>query len=220
MAVCIVVCMIVGYLFGCIQTGYIVGRVNKIDIRDYGSGNSGTTNTLRTLGKTAAIITFLGDAVKGLVAVNLARYVIMPAFHVEGEAYLWLLTGFAVVLGHNFPFYLGFKGGKGIAATSGVALSLLLFPKHCWVFAVFGLITFASVTLISKYVSLGSLVFITLFLIEFLAFGAAGWLPLTGSAKLEAYGILICLTVLAYIRHRGNIGRLMHGTERKIGHKA
>ena len=220
MAVCNVVCMIVGYLFGCIQTGYIVGRVNKIDIRDYGSGNSGTTNTLRTLGKTAAIITFLGDAVKGLVAVNLARYVIMPAFHVEGEAYLWLLTGFAVVLGHNFPFYLGFKGGKGIAATSGVALSLLLFPKHCWVFAVFGLITFASVTLISKYVSLGSLVFITLFLIEFLAFGAAGWLPLTGSAKLEAYGILICLTVLAYIRHRGNIGRLMHGTEGKIGHKA
>ena len=77
MAVCIVVCMIVGYLFGCIQTGYIVGRVNKIDIRDYGSGNSGTTNTLRTLGKTAAIITFLGDAVKGLVAVNLARYVNM-----------------------------------------------------------------------------------------------------------------------------------------------
>lgn len=64
------------------------------------------------MGKTAAIITFLGDAVKGLVAVNLARYVIMPAFHVEGEAYLWLLTGFAVVLGHNFPFYLGFKGGK------------------------------------------------------------------------------------------------------------
>ena len=123
MAVCIVVCMIVGYLFGCIQTGYIVGRVNKIDIRDYGSGNSGTTNTLRTLGKTAAIITFLGDAVKGLVAVNLARYVIMPAFHVEGEAYLWLLTGFAVVLGHNFPFYMNFKGGKGIAASVGMLIA-------------------------------------------------------------------------------------------------
>lgn len=120
MAVCIVVCMIVGYLFGCIQTGYIVGRVNKIDIRDYGSGNSGTTNTLRTLGKTAAIITFLGDAVKGLVAVNLAEICDhCLAFHVEGEAYLWLLTGFAVVLGHNFPFYLGFKGGKGIADNWG-----------------------------------------------------------------------------------------------------
>ena len=77
---------------------------------------------LRTFGKDSSVITFLGDAVKGLVAVNLARYVIMPAFHVEGEAYLWLLTGFAVVLGHNFPFYLGFKGGKGIATTGGVIL--------------------------------------------------------------------------------------------------
>ncbi len=139
------------YLFGCIQTGYIVGRVNKIDIRDYGSGNSGTTNTLRTLGKTAAIITFLGDAVKGLVAVNLARYVIMPAFHVEGEAYLWLLTGFAVVLGHNFPFYLGFKGGKGIATTGGV-----IFAFH-WQLGLVCAAVFLIITAISKYVSLGSI---------------------------------------------------------------
>ena len=196
-----IICLVIGYLFGNIfQTGYWYGKFNHIDIREYGSGNAGTTNVMRTLGKKAGIITYLLDTFI--------------------EMLLFLYSGFGVVLGHNFPVYLKFKGGKGIAATSGVALSLLLFPKHCWVFAVFGLITFASVTLISKYVSLGSLVFITLFLIEFLVFGAAGWLPLTGSAKLEAYGILICLTVLAYIRHRGNIGRLMHGTERKIGHKA
>ena len=137
MVVCIVVCMIVGYLFGCIQTGYIVGRVNKIDIRDYGSGNSGTTNTLRTLGKTAAIITFLGDAAKGLVAVNLARYVIMPAFGVEGQAYLWLLTGFAVVLGHNFPFYMKFKGGKGIAVSFGVLLAFFPIWKPVLLLAFF-----------------------------------------------------------------------------------
>ena len=171
MAVCIVVCMIVGYLFGCIQTGYIVGRVNKIDIRDYGSGNSGTTNTLRTLGKTAAIITFLGDAVKGLVAVNLARYVIMPAFHVEGEAYLWLLTGFAVVLGHNFPFYLGFKGGKGIATSICMVLIIpfiLYFNNpHDW--------------------------------------------------KLVIVGCIF--TAMAIWRHRANIGRLMNGTENKLGQK-
>ena len=91
MMLCVVVCMIVGYLFGCFQTGYFVGRINKIDIRDYGSGNSGTTNTLRTLGKTAAIVTFLGDALKGLIAVNLARYVIIPAFGVKSQAVLWLL---------------------------------------------------------------------------------------------------------------------------------
>ena len=158
MAVCIVVCMIVGYLFGCIQTGYIVGRVNKIDIRDYGSGNSGTTNTLRTLGKTAAIITFLGDAVKGLVAVNLARYVIMPAFHVEGEAYLWLLTGFAVVLGHNFPFYMKFKGGKGIACTTGVILAF-----H-WQMAPLCIGLFIVVVLLTQYVSLGSILLVSVFL--------------------------------------------------------
>ena len=175
MVVCIVVCMIVGYLFGCIQTGYIVGRVNKIDIRDYGSGNSGTTNTLRTLGKTAAIITFLGDAAKGLVAVNLARYVIMPAFGVEGEAYLWLLTGFAVVLGHNFPFYLGFI-----------------------------------ITIISKYVSLGSICMVLI--IPFILYfnNPQDW-------KLVVVGCIF--TAMAIWRHRANIVRLMNGTENKLGQK-
>lgn len=82
MALCIAVCLIVGYFFGCFQTGYFVGRLNHIDIRDYGSGNSGTTNTLRTLGKGAAVVTFLGDAAKGLIAVNLARYIGSEERHV------------------------------------------------------------------------------------------------------------------------------------------
>ena len=213
------ICVLVGYVFGLIQTGYLYGKKNGVDLRKKGSGNAGTTNALRTMGWKAGGVTLLGDCFKCVAAVVVV-HMIYGKTHTDMMPLLSMYAGMGVVLGHNYPFYLNFKGGKGIAATSGVALSLLLFPKHCWVFAVFGLITFASVTLISKYVSLGSLVFITLFLIEFLAFGAAGWLPLTGSAKLEAYGILICLTVLAYIRHRGNIGRLMHGTERKIGHKA
>ena len=204
MAVCIVVCMIVGYLFGCIQTGYIVGRVNKIDIRDYGSGNSGTTNTLRTLGKTAAIITFLGDAVKGLVAVNLARYVIMPAFHVEGEAYLWLLTGFAVVLGHNFQLYLGFKGGKGIATTGGV-----IFAFH-WQLGLVCAAVFLIITAISKYVSLGSICMVLI--IPFILYfnNPHDW-------KLVIVGCIF--TAMAIWRHRANIGRLMNGTENKLGQK-
>ena len=193
-----IICLVIGYLFGNIfQTGYWYGKFNHIDIREYGSGNAGTTNVMRTLGKKAGIITYLLDTFKAVFAALAVHFLF--GRNSDIEMLLFLYSGFGVVLGHNFPVYLKFKGGKGIAATSGVALSLLLFPKHCWVFAVFGLITFV---------------------IEFLAFGAAGWLPLTGSAKLEAYGILICLTVLAYIRHRGNIGRLMHGTERKIGHKA
>ena len=213
------ICVLVGYVFGLIQTGYLYGKKNGVDLRKKGSGNAGTTNALRTMGWKAGGVTLLGDCFKCVAAVVVV-HMIYGKTHTDMMPLLSMYAGMGVVLGHNYPFYLKFKGGKGIAATSGVALSLLLFPNHCWVFGVFGLITFASVTLISKYVSLGSLVFITLFLIEFLAFGAAGWLPLTGSAKLEAYGILICLTVLAYIRHRGNIGRLMHGTERKIGHKA
>ena len=210
MVVCIVVCMIVGYLFGCIQTGYIVGRVNKIDIRDYGSGNSGTTNTLRTLGKTAAIITFLGDAAKGLVAVNLARYVIMPAFGVEGQAYLWLLTGFAVVLGHNFPFYLGFKGGKGIACTTGVILAF-----H-WQMAPLCIGLFIVVVLLTQYVSLGSILLVSVFFIELLLFGQTGHLPVADTYLPEIYVLGGIFTLMAIWRHRANIKRLLSGTENKL----
>ena len=121
MVLCVFLCLAMGYLLGCIQTGFIIGKINHIDIRDYGSGNSGTTNTLRTLGKTAALLTFLGDSSKGLIAVNIARYILIPQFGgMAHEATLWLVTGFAVVIGHNFPFYLHFKGGKGIATTGGV----------------------------------------------------------------------------------------------------
>ena len=210
MVVCIVVCMIVGYLFGCIQTGYIVGRVNKIDIRDYGSGNSGTTNTLRTLGKTAAIITFLGDAVKGLVAVNLARYVIMPAFHVEGEAYLWLLTGFAVVLGHNFPFYMNFKGGKGIAASVGM---LIAFD---WRLFFLCAVVFFTVFFLSHFVSLASLLAYFFFVVGVIASGQMGRYDVPASVLHEMYIVAFLLMLLAFWRHRANIKRLATGTENKI----
>mgnify|MGYP000417657130 CR=1 FL=1 len=214
-----VIYALIGYLSGSVLYAEVFCRIfgRKNAIEQSRDANPGTANAFLYGGFWCGICTLIFDMAKGFVPVY--AYVHMTQMNLAESNGLALVLA-APVAGHIFPVWHHFKGGKGIAATSGVALSLLLFPKHCWVFAVFGLITFASVTLISKYVSLGSLVFITLFLIEFLAFGAAGWLPLTGSAKLEAYGILICLTVLAYIRHRGNIGRLMHGTERKIGHKA
>ena len=214
-----VIYALIGYLSGSVLYAEVFCRIfgRKNAIEQSRDANPGTANAFLYGGFWCGICTLIFDMAKGFVPVY--AYVHMTQMNLAESNGLALVLA-APVAGHIFPVWHHFKGGKGIAATSGVALSLLLFPKHCWVFAVFGLITFASVTLISKYVSLGSLVFITLFLIEFLAFGAAGWLPLTGGAKLEAYGILICLTVLAYIRHRGNIGRLMHGTERKIGHKA
>ena len=94
---------------------------------------------------------------------------------------------------------------------------MLLFPKNCWVLSVLGLLTFAGVTYISKYVSLGSLVFIGLFFVEMVIYGIYGWLPLTGSSLYEGLVITFIITALAFIRHHGNIQRLINGTERKIG---
>ena len=100
-----------------------------------------------------------------------------------------------------------------------LVLSLLFYPANCWAFTVLGAVTFASVTYISKYVSLGSLVAISLWFIEFVIWGCAGWLPLEGNVLYESYGVVFVITLLAFIRHSGNIKRLINGTERKIGQK-
>lgn len=125
-------------------------------------------------------------------------------FSVEGEAYLWLLTGFAVVLGHNFPFYLGFKGGKGIATTGGV-----IFAFH-WQLGLVCAAVFLIITAISKYVSLGSICMVLI--IPFILYfnNPHDW-------KLVIVGCIF--TAMAIWRHRANIGRLMNGTENKLGQK-
>lgn len=122
-------------------------------------------------------------------------------------------------LDHNFPFYLKFKGGKGIAASSGVVISLMLFPKYCFMFTVFGIVFFALVARISRYVSLASLIGMAMFFVEFLIWGFLGWLPLNGTDLVEGTVIVFALAALAFIRHRSNIVRLVQGTERKIGEK-
>ena len=112
------ICLVVGYLFGMIQTAYIYGRLHGIDIREHGSGNAGTTNTLRVLGKKAGLVVFLGDLAKTIIPVLTVGFIIR-AYLPDYTDYVFLLrlyTGFGAILGHNFPFYLGFKGGKGIAA--------------------------------------------------------------------------------------------------------
>jgi glycerol-3-phosphate acyltransferase PlsY len=213
-----IVCLIIGYLFGNVfQTGYWYGKFHHIDIREHGSGNAGTTNITRTFGKKAGIITYLLDTFKAVFAALVVHFLFGK--NSDYEMLLFIYSGLGVVLGHNFPFYLKFKGGKGIAATSGVAFSLCLFPKYCWLFTIFGILSFSVVTLISKYVSLGSLVFISLFFIEFVVWNALGWLPLDSAAALEATVIIFLIAALAFVRHHGNINRLIHGTERKIGQK-
>lgn len=202
-----IICLVVGYLFGIIQTGFIYGKLMKIDIRQHGSGNAGATNALRTLGWRAGATTFIGDAVKSILAVLLIKAIF--ADH-DATRLLAMYTGLGVVLGHNYPFYLKFKGGKGIAASAGlmIAVDPLVFLP---VFIIF-LIIFLS----TKYVSLGSLVIMVVFAVEIIVFGQMGRYDLSQTQLYEMYAIAIILTVLGWWRHRANIQRLLKGTENKI----
>ena len=116
-----ILCLLTGYVFGLFQTGYLYGKMHHIDIRQYGSGNSGTTNALRVMGKKAGLLVFMGDFLKTVFACLLVRLVMKGDPSVD----LYVLyAGLGVVLGHNFPFYLHFKGGKGIASMAGILVSM------------------------------------------------------------------------------------------------
>ena len=205
------ICLVMGYVFGLFQTGYLYSRSKHMDIRNYGSGNSGSTNVLRVMGKKAGLVVFLGDAGKMILACLLTRVI----FRSQPESlYLYLLyTGFGVILGHNFPFYMGFKGGKGIAATAGLLVAMdLRVTAVC-------LIAFILIVAVTRYVSLGSLVVVTLFLIGMVFFGSHGAYGLGNQYLTEFYLVSAAVTLMAFWRHRSNIGRLIHGTENKIGSK-
>ena len=148
MAIKVIICLVLGYIFGCFQTGYFYGKLFKgIDVRNYGSGNAGTTNTLRTLGKPAGYIVFLGDALKAVFAVWIVRYLLFPGLG-DVTKILETVTALGVVLGHNYPFYMNFKGGKvffttryvsvgSLAITALFPILMLIFYPGQWV--VFGL---------------------------------------------------------------------------------
>ena len=116
------ICLLIGYAFGLIQTGYIYGKMKGVDIRKEGSGNAGSTNALRTMGIKAGLVTLLGDCFKCVFAV-VTVYLIYGKTYADIFPLLAMYAGMGAVLGHNYPFYLNFKGGKGIAATAGLILS-------------------------------------------------------------------------------------------------
>lgn len=212
-----ILCVVIGYLFGLIQTAYIYGKIHGIDIREYGSGNSGTTNALRVLGKRAGLVVFIGDLMKATITCVLAR-IIGTAFFPDIVYPMILWAGLGVVIGHNFPFYMNFKGGKGIAATAGVILGLL-----DWRIIVLCLAVFIVSVVLTRYVSLGSLIVVTLFFGSFIFLGFHNGIinPGTGSAYagkelMESYVIIFLFAALAFYRHKANIVRLIHGDENKI----
>lgn len=199
-------CVVVGYAFGSIPTGVLVGKLFQKDIRSEGSGNIGTTNALRTMGVKGALLTFVGDVLKCVIPV-----VLMRSFLDEQTDYSYLFGlcgGFGAVLGHNFSCWLKFKGGKGIAVTSAAVLA-----TSDWRIIVAGLLIFIVVVAVTRYVSLGSL-FVAWYL-------PANTLLFHRQDQIFVWmlAISLCYTLLAYIRHKDNIVRLLHGNERKIGEK-
>ncbi|MDO5298613.1 MAG: glycerol-3-phosphate 1-O-acyltransferase PlsY [Clostridia bacterium] len=187
--------LIIGYLLGSISSGVLLSRAfAHSDIRKQGSGNSGTTNMLRVMGRKMALITLACDMLKGIVAVFIGRWLVGGT---QGE----ILGALGAILGHNFPVFFGFKGGKGIATSFGCLL-IVFPPQTLAAFAVF-LILF----LVTHYVSVGSI-------------GAAVTLPifvlLTTEYDPIIWTAVVFVGLLAIARHSQNIVRLMHHTENKI----
>ena len=203
-----IVCFGIGYLFGLFQTSYIIGRIHGIDIRNYGSGNAGTTNMIRTLGTKWGLITFFGDFMKSFLAALVVGWLF-------GEKYAYcipllrLYAGAGAVVAHDFPFYMNFKGGKGVAASAGMAMGfrpILLF---------IGLAVFLGVSIPTGYVSAGSLACYATFFAGTVIMGLAGQFHMAQAFLIETYILAFLLTALCWWKHRENIKRLMNGTERK-----
>ena len=203
-----IICIVIGYVFGLFQTAFIYGKLHGIDIREHGSGNAGTTNTLRVLGTKAGLIVLAGDIIKCILAIVLCG-VLFDKTH-QNEIYLLKLYAAAgAILGHNFPFYLHFKGGKGIAATAGLILAF-----HPY-FIVMGVIVFFGIFFTTHYVSLGSLLVYAGLMIQMVIAGQMGVFGASQQVLIEMYIITALLTILAYYKHRENIKRLIKGEERK-----
>ncbi len=204
-----IICLAIGYIFGLFQTGFIYGKLHHIDIREYGSGNAGTTNTLRTLGWKAGLVTFLGDAGKAILSMLLA-WILFHEKYPGQVSLLEMYAGLGTVLGHNFPFYMKFKGGKGIACTAGFLITF--YPS----LAILCLLVFVVTVAVTRYVSLGSILVSVCFYIQLIVFGQMGYLWVDKELLPETYVVGAVFTVLAIWRHRANVKRLLTGTENKF----
>lgn len=218
----ILLCLLIGYFCGTFQTGYIIGRIKHIDIRKYGSGNIGMTNVMRTLGKGLGYATFAGDIIKVLIASYITYFIYYFNYHNSQPNHIVLvilITGLGCVLGHNFPFYLKFKGGKGISSSVAVIFMLAITPGvYDWKFIVMAIITFFTAMFITKYVSFGSLCMMLGFFVEIIIWGQMGMIhTMPDSDRVYVYITVFIIALLSFVRHKGNIIRILNGTERKIG---
>jgi glycerol-3-phosphate acyltransferase PlsY len=200
--------VIISYLLGSIPSGYLVAKSQGIDIRQHGSKNIGATNVLRVMGKKWGYLVFFCDALKGFLAVRLGMF--LGGMGGIESSLAGVVAAIACILGHNYTFWLGFKGGKGIATSGGVIVALF-----SWYIVLIIILVWLGVFFLSRYVSLASICAaialpLSLALLAPWAAGSNSWVLLLFSAVAAA---------LAVWRHRTNITRLLSGTESRFGKK-
>ena len=199
--------LLLGYMFGLLQTGYFISRILGIDLSKQGSGNTGATNSLRVMGKKIGALVFLGDFLKALIPCLIVRIFTKDMPH----TYVYLLyAGLGAVLGH--PFYLGFKGGKGVACTAGILVALDLRLTLA------ALLVFVIVVAISRYVSLASILVMCTFVLltSLFSFNILIRYDIDGILRLEFITLVVLVALISIWKHRTNIGRLLSGSENKI----
>jgi glycerol-3-phosphate acyltransferase PlsY len=189
-------CALGAYVIGATPVGYMAGKLNGIDIREHGSGNIGATNVLRVLGKKTGIPVFIIDFLKGLLPVLLA-------LKLTNNIECGIAAGLGAILGHNFTFWLKFKGGKGVATSAGVLLGLMPVPMLCV------LATWIVVFYASRYVAVASILAAAVLPVF------VWWQHSVGSL----FWFSLAIGLLAIYRHRSNIQRLMNGTENRFSRK-
>lgn len=216
-----ILALLISYLLGSINFAIIISKIfTHDDVRNHGSGNAGMTNVIRTAGKLPGILTLIGDMLKGVAAVAIGRYLLFPYVHsaIGGEwtlpVYGAFLCGICCMLGHIFPVFFGFKGGKAVATTAGIALML------DWRVMLTALAIFLIIFIVTKIVSIGSI-----FAAASLTVTSALYYPIFGTSG-EAAGSRLVITLLALVlsviiiaKHKDNIVRLMRGEEKKLTSK-
>ncbi|MCR5468079.1 MAG: glycerol-3-phosphate acyltransferase [Lachnospiraceae bacterium] len=208
-----VISVIIGYFCGCILFGYFYSKRRNEDITKMGSGNAGTTNIMRNYGWKAALITFLGDVLKVVVAMLIVS-VIFGRIYPEHLVALKLYAGAGAVFGHNHPFYMPkFKGGKGIACTAGILLGF------CPVEIPVCLGLFVLAVALTRYVSLGSILVCVSFFVQTVVFSEFGILSIDVARRPEIYVLAAIIMLSGVIRHKDNIKRLLAGNENKFAFK-
>jgi len=196
--------VVMSYFVGSVPSGYLAGKARGIDVRTLGSGNIGATNAFRVLGKTAGTTVLLADALKGFVAARWLPLLVLQIFPGTAQREnLALAAGVAVILGHNFTCWLNFKGGKGIATSAGVVLAWA--PAA----ALTALALWGLVFLATKFVSLASIAAAIILPLAVWFFSGSGAMTL----------VMAALSTLAIVKHKGNIQRLLNGTENRVGTK-